>query len=87
MSNPATYNVTVSEQIQTFDLGIIEQTQTFHVTMLTGSPYEGDYTVTPSSETITLNTAGKTLVDDIVVNPIPSNYGLITWNGTTLTVS
>lgn len=23
----------------------------------------------------------------VIINPIPSNYGLITWNGSTLTVS
>lgn len=49
--------------------------------------YHGETVVTPSSETQVLETAGKTLKDDITINPIPSNYGLITWNGSTLTVS
>ena len=49
--------------------------------------YEGEYTVTPSTETQTLATNGKVLLDDITVNPIPNNYGLITWNGSVLTVS
>lgn len=51
------------------------------------SPYTGEYTVTPTTETQTLATANKTLTRDIVINPIPSNYGLITWNGSTLMVS
>lgn len=50
-------------------------------------PYQGDYRITPSRETQTLSTAGKYLNQSIVVEPIPSNYGLITWNGSTLTVS
>ena len=51
------------------------------------SPYTGDYEVTPSTETQTLLTKGKALSEHITVHPIPSNYGLITWNGSTLTVS
>lgn len=49
--------------------------------------YTGPYEVTPSEETQTLATAGKSLESNVTVNPIPSNYGLITWNGTVLTVS
>ena len=52
----------------------------------TGS-YHGATEVTPSEETQVLPTAGEMLSSDITVNPIPSNYGLITWNGSTLTVS
>lgn len=50
-------------------------------------PYEGDYIVTPGAEAIVLETKNKRMTDHITVNPIPSNYGLITWNGSTLTVS
>ena len=49
--------------------------------------YTGTYEATPSAETQTLNTAGLTMTDNITINPIPNNYGLITWNGATLTVS
>ena len=49
--------------------------------------YEGEYTITPSAETQTLPSTDTVMHRDIVINPIPSNYGLITWNGTTLTVS
>lgn len=51
------------------------------------SEYTGAYEVTPSSETQVLPTANRIAHQNIVVNPIPSNYGLITWNGSTLTVS
>ncbi len=50
-------------------------------------PYEGDYVITPTSEAITLETKNKRMTDHVVINPIPNNYGLITWNGSTLTVS
>lgn len=49
--------------------------------------YDGDYAVTPTQTAITLATHGKTMAQDVVVSPIPSNYGLITWNGAFLTVS
>jgi len=52
-----------------------------------GAPYEGAYEVTPSSSAQVLPTAFHKLLGDITVNPIPSNYGLITWNGSTITVS
>lgn len=52
-----------------------------------GTPYEGAYEVTPSSSAQVLPTAFHKLLGDITINPIPSNYGLITWNGSTITVS
>lgn len=49
--------------------------------------YTGVTEVIPTTSTQTLNTAGLVVRQNIVVNPIPSNYGLITWNGAVLTVS
>lgn len=49
--------------------------------------YEGPYEFTPTQSTQTAATAYKLAVADIIINPIPSNYGLITWNGSVLTVS
>lgn len=49
--------------------------------------YEGSYEFTPSSQTQYAPTAYMTCLSDIKINPIPSNYGLITWDGATLTVS
>ena len=50
-------------------------------------PYEGAYEITPTNETQVLETTHKKLAHNIIINPIPSNYGLITWNGSILTVS
>lgn len=52
-----------------------------------GDYYTGATTVTPTQETQTLSTLGKIIPTDITINPIPSNYGLITWDGAVLTVS
>lgn len=49
--------------------------------------YTGRYNVTPTRETQTLSTANRVLLDNVTIEPIPSNYGLITWNGSVLTVS
>ncbi len=52
-----------------------------------GDFYSGATTIIPSRVKQVLNTSGRLLTQDIVVESIPSNYGLITWNGTVLTVS
>lgn len=49
--------------------------------------YEGPYEVTPSAVAQTLSTKHLRMTDDVVINPIPQNYGLITWDGSTITVS
>ena len=49
--------------------------------------YEGAYEVTPSAEAQTLPTSMLRMHEDLVIGAIPDNYGLITWNGTVLTVS
>lgn len=55
--------------------------------MIEGETYEGSYEFTPTQETQTVPTADKVLLDDIIIHPIPQNYGLITWNGAVITVS
>lgn len=49
--------------------------------------YDGPTQITPSQQTQVLETAGKMMTEDITVGKIPDNYGLITWDGSTLTVS
>ena len=55
--------------------------------MSTVDDYEGVYEYTPSAETQTVEIEGLKATENIIINPIPSNYGLITWNGSELTVS
>lgn len=49
--------------------------------------YEGEYSVTPTAEAQVLDTDHLYMMDNITIEAIPSNYGLITWSGNTLTVS
>ena len=50
-------------------------------------PYDGVYEVTPSDTEQTLTTKDLRMKNDVIIKPIPQNYGLITWNGSFLTVS
>ena len=51
------------------------------------NPFEGEYEYTPTQAEQIIEIEGLRAVSNITINPIPSNYGLITWNGSTLTVS
>ena len=48
--------------------------------------YEGAYRITPTEETQTLETDHLMMNDNVIIDPIPSNYGRILWDGTVLTV-
>ena len=50
-------------------------------------PYVGETTITPSSEKQVLQTKNFRMTENVTVNPIPSNWGRITWNGSIITVS
>ncbi len=49
--------------------------------------YEGPYEFIPTEETQTVECENMLTTENIVINPIPNNYGLITWNGSIITVS
>ena len=76
--NAISFDVSFSDS-QQFDIDFGGQAQI--------NPYSGSYEITPSSSEQVLLTKEKYLSKDVVINPIPSNYGLVTWDGTTLTVS
>lgn len=42
--------------------------------------YAGEYEVTPKDTKQIMLTKGKRLEDDIIINPIPERYGLITYD-------
>ena len=48
--------------------------------------YDGPTEITPSEERQVLQTVDHAVSTNIVVSPIPSNYGRIAWNGSRLTV-
>lgn len=70
---------TLRHQIDGGEIGIFQP--------LLPPAYEGPLTVTPGAEAQVLQTAGLVVGDNVRVEPIPSNYGLITWDGHTITVS
>lgn len=65
---------------------VIESSSAF-INYIDGDIYDGTYIVTPTREQQVLNTANRVLLNNVVVNAIPSNYGLITWDGHALTIS
>lgn len=58
-----------------------------HIVIDTTTVYDGPYEFTPTTTAQTVSIADKRALTDITINPIPSYYGLITWDGSTLTVS
>ena len=50
-------------------------------------PYEGPYECTPGDEEQTIPAAGKLMLRDFRINPIPANYGKVSWDGHILTIS
>lgn len=91
---PIVVHVRVNETEASYSMRVEEGRFVFPATLATPidinrniPTYEGEYTVTPSSETQYLRTNELMMRGDITINPVPSNYGLITWDGTNLTVS
>ena len=58
-----------------------------YIVVDTTTVYDGAYEWTPNGSTQTIEIANMKALENITINPIPSNYGLITWDGSTLTVS
>ena len=54
---------------------------------VSANTYKGSYEFTPTETTQTIEIANKRAAVDIIINPIPSNYGRITWNGSVLTIT
>lgn len=78
------------QTVDSFDIEMAAEGDSFATefdTVIDRLHYDGAYSFTPSSEEQTIETAGLVLSENITIKPIPSNYGLITWNGATLTVS
>lgn len=55
--------------------------------VISPDPYGGPYEFLPGDTARTIEIEGLMATANIVIQPVPSNYGKITWNGSTLTVS
>lgn len=82
-SSKNVYDLSVEQTCETFDMGL---DTTITVTINT-NPYTGAYEFTPTQSTQRIEIKDLMATDDIVINPIPNNYGLIGWNGSFLTVT
>lgn len=49
--------------------------------------YKGDYVFAPASVPQVIDIQGKQATEDIIIEAIPSNYGLVEWDGSVLKVS
>lgn len=49
--------------------------------------YTGPYEFTPTAEEQRVRIARKQAEEDIIIHPIPRNYGLVTYNGSIITIS
>lgn len=83
--------MTVSESEVSIPMEVSNDSQSVEMDMgaeIVMSPkYRGLYEFTPTNEQQIVKIEGKMAEENIVINPIPNNYGLITWNGSTLMVS
>lgn len=88
-----TIPMTVQASVVTIPMDVSASSAAFSMSigatyaMSTVDDYEGVYEYTPSTETQTVQIEGLKATENIIINPIPFNYGLITWDGITLTVS
>lgn len=93
MTIPVRIDITVAESEQQFDLTVVETNIPIHIGLETPvvtstvPEYTGEYDITPSGEVQVFSTNGTKMAHDLIIEPIPSNYGLITWDGSTITVS
>lgn len=91
MNEPIVLNVDISEQydmtVGTNDGYEVSTDSKIVINKIGTDLYEGEYVITPSGAVQILEIKDKTAAQNITIQPIPQNYGLITWNGSILTVS
>jgi len=85
-------NLTLAETSAEYKLGFTDEAEFLiafdsGMTPMPCPTYAGPYEVTPTRQTQILPTAGKLMLEAVTANPIPKNYGLITYNGFEIMVS
>ena len=92
-SNPIVVPMTVAESTQQVKLDVVASVESFAlglataIQVVTGEHYAGSVEFTPSAEEQVIHTEGLFVDDPITIKAIPNNYGLITWDGSAITVS
>lgn len=85
----ASFNITFDDE-QQFNIGFSNgggEIPASFDSVISAPSYTGDYDFTPSEQTQVISGKGLVLTDNIAIQPIPTNYGKLTWNGSVLTVS
>ncbi len=91
--NPIIVPLTVSDNQMVVPMSVSSDSEQIalgvNMVLVTGMPehYDGAYEFTPGDSAQTISIKDKMADADIVIDPIPSNYGKISWNGSVLTVS
>lgn len=89
--NGQRYDIPLGVDVPNVSLGVSANTVAIDVkesiVTVAGQAYEGEYTFVPTQEAQTIEIKNKVALDNITINPIPNNYGLIGWNGSVLTVT
>lgn len=93
--NPIVIDVDVGSDVPvipmtvTSDVPVIgmSMSEALNVKIRPTETYDGDYVIIPSQEEQVLQTQNLLSTDNFTIKPIPSNYGLISWNGSVLTVT
>lgn len=70
------YTLDIAEQSQCVSLA-----QDVRMVSADYPTYDGPTEITPTRSTQAFQTNGQVVLTDLIVNPIPSNYGLITDHG------
>ena len=86
------YEFELSQQDQTFefefeDEPVYDFTLSEEVIIGATNKYEGSYEITPTEETQIMPTDNLVMSSNVVINPIPTNYAKMTWNGNIVTFS
>ena len=93
MTIPIRVDMKVTESQQNYWLRVIEKNIPISVDVETpivagvAKEDEGEYDITPTNTEQVFSTEGKRCPHNFIVEPIPNNYGLITYNGSIITVS
>lgn len=88
-----TVPVTVATNNVTFPVTVASGSQTISVNPNVAvyasvyPDYSGGYEFAPSNDVQIIHAADMVMHEDIIIDAIPNNYGLVTWDGSTLTVS
>lgn len=93
MTIPIRIDMTVTESQQNYCLKVTETNTPIQVDVETpvvagtAKEYKGECDITPTDAKQVFNTEGMRCPHNFIVEPIPNNYGLITYNGSIITVS